>query len=385
MKKCILTIVNKEYVNFFKYFLDSYKQNSNLDLVVITLNFIYNDVSQEKITFIPYFDENIQEFENLGSNFYIKTFTDKYKYIAAVKSKIVNFSLNLNYDLFFYVDADCLLMKNFDGFFKKFNNELNGFPLCPNFYYEYMVYNGVGNPYGESGYNEKLCLENKLIEYLNIECSRTRYRNTFCYIYDRTCKKFFEEAIDITFHKNLFENREIYFPLLDETVFNVLFWKYKYKDSLNIFPCVDFYSVFNGDIEKFKLFRNKDKLALLHVKFYNTYFDANTLKDFKNIDSQKYILLNNSLNFNCFNNLFYNTKISDNNFHLDYSVLSNENLSVLCTSTKSYNCYQEPCAIKNSNTCYFISINRHKDEKIHLIFKDEQDNILYYIDEAFNS
>jgi hypothetical protein len=384
--KCILTIVNIEYIEIFKKFLHFYEKNSSFDLIVITLNFDYSNQSTSKIKYIPYFDKNIHEFESTGDNFYIKNFGDKYKYIAGLKPKLVNFSLLLDYDLFFYIDADCLIMPNFDNYFNKHNNVLTGFPLCPNFCHDFMIYNGIGNPYEkENEYNEDLCLENPLIKFLNLNCKRTKYRNTFCFIYDKSCVKFFEEANKIIFEMDLFKNRNTYFPLLDETVFNVLFWKNNYRNSLNVFPCVDFYTAFKNNIEVFRKFRNKDKLALIHAKFYKTFFDADKLIDFKNIDEEKYQLIEKYYDEELFVNLFYYSKIKANEFYISFTVLNSEKLSSRATSSYSYDAYQRECEFFAQNYSYFVSFIREKDEKFHLIFKDTDDNILYYIDEAFNS
>lgn len=385
MKKCILTIINKEYLSFFEKFLHFYKKYSSIDLIVLTLNFDLSNQSCNKIKYIPYLDENIQEFETLGSNFYIRNFSDKYKYIAGLKPKLVNFSLSFDYDLFFYIDADCLIFPNFDNFFKKFNSRLDCFPLCPYYIHDFMIYNGIGNPFSLENFNQDLTLEAKLINLLNFDCNRTKYRSTFCFIYDKSCKNFFKEAHDIIFNMDLFKFKEIYFPLLDETVFNILFWKNKQNKSLNLFPCVDFSSVFKNKIENFNLFQDKDKLALLHVKFYKKFFDSVDLNNFEEIDHDQYNEIERSFSNHICRNLFYAIKNDLNTFFLNFTVLNSEKFTVFETSCNVFNIYFQDLNFFHQNLSYYVQINKQKNQNIQLIFKDENDNIIYYIDEIFNS
>ena len=90
IKKCIVAIVNLEYIEIFNKFLCFYNKNCSFDLIVYTVNFDYSHRNTDKIKYISYYDANLIEYEFKNTNKYIKSFSDKYKYLVALKPKIVN-------------------------------------------------------------------------------------------------------------------------------------------------------------------------------------------------------------------------------------------------------------------------------------------------------
>lgn len=385
IKKCIVTIVNKEYVEIFNKFLYFYNKNCLFDLIVYTVNFDNSLKNTEKIKYIPFYDSNLIEYEFNKNNEYIKNFSDQYKYLVALKPKIINQSLLLNYDCFLYLDADCVATPYLNKYYSEFNDISQKYPLCPVYKDDFMIYNGYGSPFQKDGtINLQYTIEGNLFDHFNINQNRSAYRHTYAYVYNKNCKTFFEKAFLILSDLNLFKDYNKYFPLLDETVFNFLFWVNDFKKSLGIFPFVDMYLNFK-DLQNFENFINKNKIACLHAKFYKKTFDSSILSDFTEIDHEKYSLLEKLCTTNKSFDLYYNFTIDNEFIVFNFLFLEDKIFSIHIIndlSTFLYKSYNQNYA---KNVPYFISIPYDKNGKIELIFLNEKDSIVYTINETFNN
>lgn len=385
IKKCIVTIVNVEYLEIFNKFLYFYNKNISCDLIVYTVNFDYSNKNTDNIKYIPYYDANLIEYEFKNINQYIKNFSDKYKYLVALKPKIVNQSLLLNYDCFLYLDADCIITPYLNKYYSDFNDVSQNYPLCPVYKEDFMVYDGCGNPFqGDGSINLHYTLEGNLFDYFNIKQNRTAYRHTYAYIYNKKCNSFFEKAFSILFDLNLFSEYNKYFSLMDETVFNFLFWKNDYKKSLGIFPFVDMSLNFKN-LQDFESFNNKNHIACLHAKFYKKTFDSRILSDFKEVDNEKYNLLEKLYINNNYSDLYYNFFIENGFIIFNFLFLQDKKLSIYIVNDSSAFLHRDYSQNYIKYIPYFISVPYEKNSKIQLIFLNEKDSIVYSINETFNN
>ena len=71
--------------------------------MLTTINFELTDIESEKVIFKQYFDKNLWEYENLGSNNNIKNQYEKHKYTTLLKPLILKESLIEDYD-FDYIE-----------------------------------------------------------------------------------------------------------------------------------------------------------------------------------------------------------------------------------------------------------------------------------------
>ena len=385
IKKCIVIIVNIEYLEIFNKFLYFYNKNCTFDLIVYTVNFDYSDKNTDKIKYIPYHDSNLVEFEFTNTNKYIKNFSDKYKYLVALKPKIVNQSLLLDYDCFLYLDADCIITPFFDKYYSNHKDISEVYPLCPNYKEDFMVYNRCGSPFQEDGsVNMQKTLEGNLFDYFKINQNRCAYRHSYAYIYNKRCKPFFEKAFNILFNIDLFSDYNKYFPLLDETVFNFLFWSNDYKKSLGIFPFIDMFLNFKN-IENFENFTSKNNIACLHAKFYQKPFDSVLLNDFKEVDNEKYDLLEKIYINNNYFDLFYNFYFQDGFLIFNFAFAENKALSIIIIDDSSNILFRGCMENYAKQIFYYISIPYSKNAAIQLIFLNEKDSIIHSINESFNN
>jgi hypothetical protein len=385
IKKCIVTIVNIEYLEIFNKFLYFYNKNCSFDLVVYTINFDYSNKNTDKIKYIAYYDANVIEYELKNKNEYIKSFSDKYKYLVALKSKITSQSLLLNYDCFLYLDADCVITPFFNNYYLNFNDISQEYPLCPNYKHDFMIYNGAGNPFHKNGeFDISNTLESKLFDHFKIKQTRSAYRHAYAYVYNKKCSNFLNEAASILLDLNLFSQYSIYFPLLDETVFNFIFWKNKFNKSLGIFPFLDMFLNFNS-LEHFEVFDKKENIACLHVKFYKKYFDSSLLTNFNEVDHEKYNALEKIYYINNYTDFYYNVNFKNDFLIFNFTLLNDRKLNVVIIDDNSNFLYRNINCDYKKFIPYFISIPYEKNTKIQLIFLDENDSIVYNINENFNS
>lgn len=385
IKKCIVTIVNLEYIEIFNKFLYFYNKNCSFDLIVYTVNFDYTDKNTDKIKYITCYDANLVEYEFKNTNKYIKNFSDKYKYLVALKPKIVNQSLLLHYDCFLYLDADCVITPFFNNYYLNFNDVSKEYPLCPNYKHDFMIYNDRGFPFDENGtMNLSNTLEGKLFDYFKIEQKRSAYRHTYAYMYNKNCSNFFEEANNILFNFDFFNEYDIYFPLLDETVFNFMFWSKKFEKSLGFFPFIDMVLNFN-DLKGFEKSDKKQNVACLHAKFYKKFFDSRALTDFKEVDHEKYDSLEKIYCTNPDIDFYYNINLQNDYLIFHFMFLNDKKLSALIIDDHSNFLHRsDPCNYAKFIS-YYISVPYVKNRAIQLIFLGEKDNIVHSINENFNS
>jgi hypothetical protein len=385
IKKCIVTIVNVEYIEIFNKFLNFYNKNCSFDLIVYTVNFDYSHKNTDKIKYISCYDANLVEYEFKNTNKYIKSFSDKYKYLVALKPKIVNQSLLLHYDCFLYLDADCIITPFFNNYYSNFNDISKEYPLCPNYKHDFMIYNGQGVPFDEDGnMNLSNSLEGKLFDYFKIKQNRSVYRHTYAYIYNKNCKNFFSEANNILFNLDLFNQYDKYFPLLDETVFNFLFWSKKFEKALGIFPFTDMVLNFN-DLIDFEIFNKKQNIACLHAKFYKKFFDSRSLTDFKEVDHEKYDYLEKIYCINPDIDFYYNVNLQNDYLIFHFMFSDDKKLSALILDDCSNVLYRSDVCGYAKFMTYYISVPHVKNSRIQLIFLGEKGNIIYSINENFNN
>ena len=203
-------------------------------------------------------------------------------------------------------------------------------------------------------------------------------------MYNKNCKNFFSEANNILFNLDLFNQYDKYFPLLDETVFNFLFWSKKFKKALGIFPFTDMVVNFNT-LNDFEVFDKKQNIVCLHAKFYKKFFDSRSLTDFKEVDHEKYDYLEKIYCVNPNTDFYYNIELQNDYLIFRFMFLNDKKLRALIIDDCSNLLHRSEGSNYAKFISYYISIPYVKNSKIQLIFLDEKDNITYSINENFNN
>jgi len=129
-----------------------------------------------------------------------------------------------------YIDSDTVVTKHLDTIFDYFP-EKSTHPYFVEGIYEWMIINGRGGV--ESINDMSASLEHPACELFGVDQSvRNKYRQTGYFVAGQWCKDFLDEWWWMCNHPKLLRNHEYYAPYHEETVANVLLWKYKALDGL---------------------------------------------------------------------------------------------------------------------------------------------------------
>jgi len=289
-KKCFITIVNEDYKEYVGQLLKSHSLFSNIDLIVYTINFELTDIKSEKVIFKQYFDKNLWEYENLGSNDFIKNQYEKHKYTTLLKPLILKESLIEEYDDFLFIDCDGLLTKNSDVFFTNILTSIGdyNFPISVKYFYQYSTGHEINVPifdeYGQ--YNIESAGYYPLIELYGTEHYIIDYIATYCMLYNKSCISFIDEVINICFDPNVISDYKKYLPMGDETVFNYLYSKYNFSKYISSNICFDVSPFLPISDVINNLEKTKNFVSYIHTKRYTTFNPYS--KDFSNLRYDEY-------------------------------------------------------------------------------------------------
>jgi autotransporter strand-loop-strand O-heptosyltransferase len=231
MEQCALSITAVSDVPVLVYLMG--------DVVFSTSNY-YID---KNVTIIPWHidltDNDLYD-KDLKGNFYIKRSKADIYNILTERIAIIEDALLNHADTVVYVDSDSVATENLDRIFHMYNGE--PYVLATDGIYEWMFYEGRGacetrdDMTGTTEYNA--------CQLFNIDQSvRTTYRTTNLFIAGQPALPFIAEWKAMSKHPEILENREFYAPYHEETLLNVLLWKYNYVDGLP-------YLYMNGSVEE---------------------------------------------------------------------------------------------------------------------------------------
>ena len=233
-KKCYVLFCDEKYFylmqNVIKL-LDAFSPNK---VLAYTINFTPKD-DYKNVIWRTIHDANLLEFENTGSNHLIKNRWDKTMYSCFLKTSAVLNSLEEDFDHFIYLDVDTFPLKNIDALFDAGKNKARMYPILSRYLWEFMMYGGKGSPFADEGYNESKTLEWWLLQKLGLtegSYKRSWYRSSCCFYYNKKSKFFWQEAVRILTNEEIIKNQNEFFG--DESVINVLLWKYRGEDFFDI-------------------------------------------------------------------------------------------------------------------------------------------------------
>jgi len=208
-------------------------------------NFNSDYYIDKNVTVVPwYIDLSEKDLYNKDEqgNFYIKRGKKDIYNILVERIAIIEDALLNHADTVVYVDSDSIATENLDRIFHMYNGE--PYVLATEGIYEWMLYDGRGGC--ETREDMTGTLEYNVCQLLGIDQSvRKLYRTTNLFIAGQPSLSFIKEWKTISKKSEIIKNREFYTPFHEETLLNVLLWKYNHVDGL---PCL--YT--NGSIEETK-------------------------------------------------------------------------------------------------------------------------------------
>jgi autotransporter strand-loop-strand O-heptosyltransferase len=140
-----------------------------------------------------------------------------------------------------YVDADSVATRYVDRMFDLFP-EKSSHPYFTEGIYEWMINNGRGG--ADSRDDLSTTLEHPACELFGVnQYVRDRYRQTGYFVAGQWCIDFLDEWTWMCNHPKILQNPQYYAPYHEETIANVLLWKYSYLKGLP-------YIYMNGSLDR---------------------------------------------------------------------------------------------------------------------------------------
>lgn len=139
------------------------------------------------------------------------------------------------YDEIVWLDNDIVVTKHIDDIWK---HKIENYPLLP----RHRFYNFIRWPHYKINYsNPNELFDGKLRVCLNHTDFDGEYYQACAMLLNKNCESF---IMDILSYFNDYDN--ISFPCGDETIINLLLWKYKYRKNLgDIFICSHYFSIYH--------------------------------------------------------------------------------------------------------------------------------------------
>jgi autotransporter strand-loop-strand O-heptosyltransferase len=258
-------IYNNEYYGYYTYTLKKYEKAfvlyatesyhgtvsacvkslraaSDVPVIVYMLNSDLN-VEGAEITI----NWNCTDVNPTQNDFIDRTSSDVYK-VLMQRPAIVKDALDYAHTVA-YVDSDSIATEYVNNIFKYYHEE-SSYPYFVEGVYEYFMSNGRG--YVSNRENLHKSLEGPACELFGVDQSvRKEYRQTGYFVAGKHTIKFLEEWEWMCNHPDVLKNPQYYAPYHEETIANVLLWKYKFLDGLP-------YCYINQKFDTLRPFESKD-------------------------------------------------------------------------------------------------------------------------------
>lgn len=172
------------------------------------------------------------------------------------RPKIVQHALENYAEVVAYIDTDSVATKSVDSIFDYFDVD-SSYPYFTEGIYEYLLVNGRGG--ADSRDDLSGTLEAPACELLGInQQNRGMYKQTGYFVAGQNCLDWLAEWSWLCQHPSIMRNNAWYAPFNEETIANVLLWKYKQYKGLP-------YCYING-LRKNLIFTGYDNLISDWVK-----------------------------------------------------------------------------------------------------------------------
>lgn len=244
-KRAFITFINERYKDLVERLIQSVELFSDYPIIVYSYNFEFNSTSKQvfcknltdpHLSLPTFINEDLQN----GKFGIVERKDFNTYYTLSRKQTIILDALNNGLEEGIFLDADGLVRENIDTSFD-YLNECDDYPLVGKGLFEYMMLYDKGNPFiGNT-------LEMPIMNLFGIYERSMHYVQTNFFIFNKNCKNFFEECVEISNNINVLKHNLLYVPYHDETIINVMLWKRNAKKHLPIvhFNLSDFNSLLN--------------------------------------------------------------------------------------------------------------------------------------------
>ena len=222
-EKMYVLYANASYYSTVCMAVESIKKYSDIPVTVYMLdchnevpgaNTIYWQCDLEDIPKGAYIDRNDSRIYNL-----------LIQRPLIVKHALENFA-----NIICYVDSDSIATPYIDSIFDMYNTEC-WHPYFVESIYDYLHHNGRGG--ADSKEDLSTTLEHPACELFNVnQYVRDKYRQTGYFVAGKNTIRFLDEWYWMCTHPTILKNPQYYAPYHEETIMNILLWKYNIHQGL---------------------------------------------------------------------------------------------------------------------------------------------------------
>jgi len=274
-EKCYVYYATENYFEVAKKSIESIRKYSKLPIYLYLLNSDLK-LNIENVFTINWecdirIEPEMYEFSD-NKNFYIERRNKNIYNILIQRPLVVKHCLENFSEMVCYIDCDSIATPYVDSIFDYYNEQVN-YPYFTLGVYDYLYFYGRGGVAIDE--EQSNTLEYPLCQLLNTsQKNRHSYRQSGYFVSNQKCISFLDEWWNTCNNPEILNNPEYYAPYHEETIANVLLWKYNYQESLP-------YIYVNGSIDRVDEIYNK-------IKFTG---DDNLVSDLYKIPKTKETLL----------------------------------------------------------------------------------------------
>jgi autotransporter strand-loop-strand O-heptosyltransferase len=236
VKQAYVLYATESYHNTVAGCVESIRAFSELPIFVYLLNF---NAEVEGATTIPW----ICNIKDSKQTQYIDRFNADTYNILIQRPDIIKDCLLKYADTVVYIDSDSVATSNIDSIFTMFPDKCSH-PYFVEGMYDWLQYNDRGGVWDETEYHKSL--EAPACALFNVnQFVRKRYRQTGYFIASKWNIAFLDEWSWMCNNPQVKHNTPFYAPYNEETILNVLLWKYNIQIGLP-------YLYVNGNLETIK-------------------------------------------------------------------------------------------------------------------------------------
>lgn len=232
-RRAYILYANETYYNTIKSCVKSIRKYSKLPVYVYMLNSDLK-VNLEGVTTVKWScDLDAEEdrmYKEKGTTFYINRSSKKIYKILIQRPAVTKHVLENYAETVAYIDCDSVATPNIEKIFDYYDTSVT-YPYFVEGTYDWLQVNGRGG--AESRDDLSTTLEHPACELFNVnQYVRGRYRQTGYYVAGQKCIDFLEEWYWMCTNPKIIKNIDYYAPYNEETIANVLLWKYNAHNGL---------------------------------------------------------------------------------------------------------------------------------------------------------
>ena len=232
---------NEQYIPIIENSIKTVREFSNIPIVVYVINsdkkVNVDGVITHRLDF-DLRDGNVFMDHNEGDNKYINRSSVAVYDIITKKADSCLHALENYADKIVYLDGDIVATHKIDELFDYFDSELE-YPKCTTSNYSFMMWGGKGSPFPENDgevFDLNKTLEIDVCNLLGVDINNRNYYlnyvQTGFILAGQNSIEFIKEWIGLCNNPEIVNNHNKYAPYHEETLFNVLRWKYDYREQL---------------------------------------------------------------------------------------------------------------------------------------------------------